>query len=82
MPDEAVQSRHWRRAVLMLFAVAAGTNVPTPLLLVYRDRLHLSPSTLTALFGFYAAGLVPSLLLSGPLSDRLGRRRGSCHRWR
>ena len=59
----------------MLFAVAAGTNVPTPLLLVYRDRLHLSPSKLTALFGFYAAGLVPSLLLSGPLSDRLGRRR-------
>jgi MFS family permease len=58
----------------MLFAVAAGTNVPTPLLLVYRDTLHLSPETLTALFGFYAAGLVPSLLVAGPLSDRIGRR--------
>ncbi|MCW2600809.1 MAG: hypothetical protein JWM02_2638, partial [Frankiales bacterium] len=65
---------HWRRAVLTLFAVAAGTNVPTPLLLVYKQTLHLSPQTLTALFGFYAAGLVPALLVAGPLSDRIGRR--------
>lgn len=59
----------------MLFAVAAGTNVPTPLLLVYREQLHLSAQTLTGLFGVYAAGLVPSLLAGGPLSDRFGRRR-------
>jgi predicted MFS family arabinose efflux permease len=65
----------WRRAVFALFAVAAGTNVPTPLLLVYQERLGLSAELLTALFGCYAAGLVPALLLAGPLSDRLGRRR-------
>ncbi|MDP9430374.1 MAG: MFS transporter [Actinomycetota bacterium] len=65
----------WRRAVFTLFAVAAGTNVPTPLLLVYQERLDLSPEVLTALFGCYAAGLVPALFLAGPLSDRLGRRR-------
>ena len=64
----------WRRAVFALFAVAAGTNVPTPLLLVYRERLDLSAELLTVLFGCYAAGLVPALLLAGPLSDRLGRR--------
>ena len=58
-----------------LFAVAAGTNVPTPLLLVYQEQLDLSPEVLTALFGCYAAGLVPALFLAGPLSDRLGRRR-------
>lgn len=58
-----------------LFAVAAGTNVPTPLLLVYQERLDLSAEVLTALFGCYAAGLVPALFLAGPLSDRLGRRR-------
>lgn len=66
---------HWKRAVFALFAVAAGTNVPTPLLLVYQQRLGLSAEVLTALFGCYAAGLVPALLLAGGLSDRLGRRR-------
>jgi predicted MFS family arabinose efflux permease len=65
----------WKRAAFALFAVAAGTNVPTPLLLVYQERLGLSPEVLTALFGCYAAGLVPALLLAGGLSDRLGRRR-------
>jgi predicted MFS family arabinose efflux permease len=65
----------WRRAVFALFAVAAGTNVPTPLLLIYQERLDVSPQVLTALFGMYAAGLVPALFLAGPLSDTLGRRR-------
>jgi hypothetical protein len=65
----------WRRAVFALFGVAAGTNVPVPLLLVYQERLDVSPQVLTALFGTYAAGLVPALFLAGPLSDTLGRRR-------
>ena len=65
----------WRGLWLVLFAVAFGTNVPTPLLLVYRGQLDLSPTVLTAIFGVYAAGLVPALLLAGPLSDRRGRRR-------
>ncbi|WP_448624773.1 MFS transporter [Geodermatophilus sp. URMC 64] len=64
----------WKRGVFALFAVAAGTNVPTPLLLLYRDRFGLSNEVLTALFGCYAAGLVPALFVAGPLSDRLGRR--------
>lgn len=67
-----------RRAVgalwAVVFVVAFGTNVPTPLLLVYRDTLGLGPTALTAAFGVYAAGLIPALLISGPLSDRLGRR--------
>jgi MFS family permease len=64
----------WHRAAFILFAVAAGTNVPTPLLLVYRERLDLTPDVLTAVFGSYAVGLVPALFLAGPASDRLGRR--------
>ena len=63
-----------RRLALVLFAVAFGTNVPTPLLLLYRTELDLSPVVLTALFGAYAIGLVPTLFVAGPASDRLGRR--------
>jgi MFS family permease len=58
----------------VLFAAAAGTNVSTPLLLLYRDQLDLSGPATTVIFGVYAAGLAPSLLASGPLSDRYGRR--------
>lgn len=54
--------------------MAFGTNVPTPLLLVYRDRLGMSATLLTVMFAVYAVGLVPALLLAGPASDRRGRR--------
>jgi hypothetical protein len=57
-----------------LFSVALGTNVPTPLLLVYRRTLGLSAADLTAIFGCYAIGLIAALSVSGPLSDRFGRR--------
>ena len=64
-----------RRLGVLLLGVAAGTNVPTPLLLVYRDELGMSSTSLTALFGVYAVGLVPALVFAGPASDRWGRRR-------
>jgi Major Facilitator Superfamily len=57
-----------------VFVAAFGTNVPTPLLLIYREELGLSSNDLTGAFGVYAAGLVPALLLAGPASDRFGRR--------
>lgn len=63
-----------RALALAVFAVAFGTNVPTPLLLRYRTELDLDPVALTAIFGVYAAGLVPTLFLAGPASDRYGRR--------
>lgn len=58
-----------------MFSVAFGTNVSTPLLLLYQDRLDLSTFTTTALFAVYPVGLLPALLWSGPASDVLGRRR-------
>ncbi len=67
--------RPWLRVAFLLYAVAWGTNHFVPLLLVYRARLALSSVELAVLFGVYAVGLVPGLLLGGPLSDRLGRRR-------
>lgn len=65
----------WKRGVFALFVAAAGTNVPTPLLLLYQQRFGLSAEVLTVLFATYAAGLVPALFLAGPMSDRWGRRR-------
>ena len=60
---------------ILLFMVAWGANHFVPLLLVYRARLGLSEVDLGILFGVYAVGLVPGLLVGGPLSDRVGRHR-------
>jgi MFS family permease len=57
-----------------MFAVGWGANQFSPMLLVYRDEIGLSASTRAALFGVYAAGLMPGLLLGGRASDRRGRR--------
>jgi MFS transporter len=56
--------------------VGAGwaSNQVTPMLLVYGQGLGLGTGTLEAMFGFYALGLIPGLLLAGPLSDARGRR--------
>lgn len=72
---EAVRWSQDRRIGILLLGVAAGTNVVTPLLLIYRDEMRMSSTALTALFGVYALGLVPALALAGPASDRWGRRR-------
>jgi hypothetical protein len=66
--------RHLDALTAGLFAVALGTNVPTPLLLVYRRTLDLSDADLTAIFGCYAIGLIAALTVSGAASDRFGRR--------
>jgi MFS family permease len=45
------------------------------MILAYHQLLGLTVKTSQALFGIYALGLVPALLLGGPLSDRWGRSR-------
>jgi MFS family permease len=64
----------WLLAGAALFGAAWGSNQFTPMLLVYRQQLGLSTGTLEAMFGFYALGLIPGLLIAGPLSDARGRR--------
>jgi MFS family permease len=56
---------------LLLFAAAA----PSPLYRVYQAQWRFSAITLTAVFGVYALGLLIALLIFGPVSDYLGRRR-------
>ena len=67
-------ARDERRLTLALFAVAWGANQFTPLLLVYRQQFGFGPAVLGALWGCYAVGLVPGLLVGGAASDARGRR--------
>ena len=71
---ERVRRRRLDALTFGLFTVALGTNIPTPLLLVYRRTLGLSDADLTAVFGCYAVGLIAALPISGAASDRYGRR--------
>lgn len=64
----------WWRPALAMFAVGYGANQFVPLLSVYRRTLRLSDAQATAVFGVYALGLIPGLLLGGRASDRYGRR--------
>src|SRR3954469_14130318 len=64
----------WSLVAVAVALVAWGANQFAPMLLVYRDQLGISAGTAQATFGLYALGLVPGLLVGGPLSDRRGRR--------
>jgi MFS family permease len=66
--------RAWLAPVAVLFGTGWGANQFSPLLLVYRHHLGLGTGTVEAMFGVYALGLIPGLLLAGPLSDARGRR--------
>jgi MFS family permease len=41
----------------------------------YERSFGFSPLTVTLVFAVYVAALIPSLLVAGPLSDAVGRRR-------
>jgi hypothetical protein len=66
--------RPWIPVAGVLAGAGWGSNQVTPILLVYHARLGLSTATLEALFGAYAAGLIPGLVLVGRWSDAHGRR--------
>ncbi len=57
-----------------LFVLLMGSNLPTPLYLVYEARFGFSSEVLTLIFAVYAIMLIPSILLFGQLSDGLGRK--------
>jgi Major Facilitator Superfamily len=64
----------WLPVAAVLLGTGWGANQFTPMLLVYRQTLALGTGTLEAMFGLHALGLIPGLLLAGPLSDARGRR--------
>jgi len=72
--DALVRLRNaWLPVAAVMFAVAWGGNEFTPLLVLYRQR-GLGPVVVDGLLAAYVLGIVPALLLGGPLSDRWGRR--------
>lgn len=64
----------WLRVSLALFAVGWGANQFASMLLAYGHELGMSTQTRALLFGLYAVGLIPALLVGGAASDRWGRR--------
>ncbi|MGX1809485.1 MFS transporter [Nocardia sp. NPDC055321] len=65
--------RAWIGVAAAIFAIAWGGNEFTPLLVMYkRDGLPLA--TVDLLLFEYVLGIIPALLIGGPLSDRYGRR--------
>ena len=62
-------------AMVALLVFTMGTSIITPLLPLYAGQFHLSNGTLTLLFATYTATVVPTMLVAGSASDRLGRKR-------
>ncbi|GLY28668.1 MFS transporter [Kineosporia sp. NBRC 101731] len=62
----------WKRPAFGALVVAWGANMFASLLQTYRG--DLSQVQVTTLFGAYALGLIPALLVMAKASDRLGRR--------
>jgi hypothetical protein len=56
--------------VLFLFAASA----PSPLYAAYQSAFGFAPVTLTAIYAVYALGALSALLVTGRLSDHVGRR--------
>lgn len=52
----------------------AGAVAPTPLYALYQARWGFSPITVTVIYGAYALAVLASLLVTGRLSDHLGRK--------
>ncbi|POX38762.1 MFS transporter [Streptomyces sp. Ru73] len=66
--------RFWGAAYALLILLT-GTNLPTPLYREYQAQFGFSPLVVTLIFAAYVAALIPSLLVAGPLSDAVGRRK-------
>lgn len=64
----------WLRIALGMFAVSYGANLFAPLLPVMRETHGLGQAAVNFILAIYVLGLIPALMVGGPLSDRRGRR--------
>lgn len=75
LPDSSAYTRRsWFAIAATMITVAWGGNEFTPLLVMYRDQSHFSQVTVNGLLAAYVVGIIPALLIGGPLSDIIGRK--------
>jgi MFS family permease len=59
---------------LTLFLITSAVNLQAPLYTTYARASHLGAGAQTIAFACYVAGLVPTLIFLGGISDRFGRK--------
>ena len=73
-PSRSRRAAFWLLAVL-LGSFLAAASAPSPLYGLYQAEWGFPTITLTAIYAAYAFGALAALLVSGRLSDHIGRRR-------
>ncbi|WP_327670305.1 MULTISPECIES: MFS transporter [unclassified Streptomyces] len=73
-PPTPIAKPHGTRAAWIMLASGWSANQFSALLGPYHSELGLTASAVTGLFAVYVVGLIPALLIAGPLADRHGRR--------
>ena len=70
------ETQRWAYALLLVLSgVALGVSgVPAPLYGIYEQSWHLSPLATTAVFAVYAVAALAAVLVSGRISDVVGRK--------
>ncbi|BBZ35293.1 MFS transporter [Mycolicibacterium confluentis] len=70
------QDQRWAYALLLVLSgVALGVSgMPAPLYGIYETTWHLSPLATTIVFGVYAFAALAAVLVSGRISDVVGRK--------
>lgn len=61
-------------ALSTVVAMMVGASAPSPFYPVLQAEIGFSPGTMTTIFGVYALTLLATLLVTGSLSDHIGRR--------
>ena len=65
----------FRYVAAAIAVIVLGANTPIPLFTVYQSAWHFTTGTLTVVYAIYSVGVVATVMLVGPLSDAVGRKR-------
>ncbi len=75
-PDRPPGGSRWpfRHIAWVLAVTSFGAGIPTPLYALYEAKYHFTSGVLASVFAAYTAGVLVTMLLVAPLSDRIGRK--------